>query len=142
MPQITSHEIVHVFADQNVLTRSILDAIILLLCMHGIWQISFPSQTSQEPCRTNISAPCSSSLVPTLAHTPLPLFFPPRSTNRDNVPPPTGILATTHTDFRHTPCYESYFLYLITNREKCHENLANKTLRQVTAAPSLTPLSR
>ena len=35
MPQITSHEIVNVFADHNVLTMSILDAIILLLCTHG-----------------------------------------------------------------------------------------------------------
>ena len=36
MPQITSHEIVNVFADHNVLTMSILDAIILLLCTHGV----------------------------------------------------------------------------------------------------------
>ena len=35
MPQITSHEFVHVFANQNVLAMSILDAILLLLCTHG-----------------------------------------------------------------------------------------------------------
>ena len=97
MPQITSHEIVHVFADQNVLTRSILDAALLLLCTHGIWQISFPSQTSQEPRRTNISAPCSSSLVPTLAHRSLSSSRPDQQTEITFLPQQVSWLQLTQT---------------------------------------------
>ena len=97
MPHITSHKIVHVFANQNVLTRSILDAIILLLCMHGIWQISFPSQTSQEPRRKNISAPCSSSLVPTLAHGSLSSSRPDQQTEITFLPQQVSWLQLTQT---------------------------------------------